>query len=151
MRGIESRTVTIVVAYLVALSFSQTLEHVNYRHKYTEGSACIALYRKSVDRKYIEQYAVQMALPIRSRLSASDPNASYDDTGAIAVTDTTHRPNSVAYKVSLCGVSGVKELSETQPAFHKAFGKLPGFFCTRIISQRINRAASPSRKAFGHF
>lgn len=61
-----------------------------------------------------------MALPIRSKPAASE---AYDDVGAIILNDATHRPNSIAYNVSLSGVSIARELSETEPAFHKAFGK----------------------------
>ncbi|KAJ3496635.1 hypothetical protein NLG97_g2514 [Lecanicillium saksenae] len=71
-----------------------------------------------------------MALPIRSKPGGSDLSGPVDDTGAIIITDTTHRPNSVAYTVSLCGVSSARELSDTQPAFHKAFER-------RVLPQKL--------------
>ncbi|KAJ6782091.1 hypothetical protein PWT90_06216 [Aphanocladium album] len=70
-----------------------------------------------------------MALPIRSR-PGGDSSGPYDDTGAVIITNITHRPNSVAYKVSLRDVSNARELSDVQPAFHKAFER-------RVLPQKL--------------
>lgn len=92
-----------------------------------------------------------MAFPIRSRAQVPDPNVPYKDTGALVITDTTHRPNSIAYKASICGVSNARELLEAQSAFHKAFGKLPGLLCTSIICQHMTRATDTTGEASEYF
>lgn len=67
-----------------------------------------------------------MELPIHPKPAASATTAApYDDAGALVLTEAAGPPNSIAYSVSLSGVSIARELSETQPAFHKAFGEQP--------------------------